>query len=71
MDSVERYLEQAEFFRAVSENAPDIKARACYEYVARSYETLAESVQQLDRLTSVEDHLRKLYRPLPRGGEPK
>ncbi|HZR74505.1 hypothetical protein [Bradyrhizobium sp.] len=65
MDSSERYIEQAEFFRMIAETTRDPGARACLEYVGRSYEVLARSQKQLEQLERAAQHVRQLYRPLP------
>jgi hypothetical protein len=65
MNSIERKLEQAEFYHAVAESAANPGARACFQHIARSYEVLAESQVQLEQLAEAENHLRQLYRPLP------
>ncbi len=64
MAKIERYLEQADFFRAVAENAADLGTRICLEYLARSYEALADSEKHLEQLAKADKLLRQLYRPL-------
>jgi hypothetical protein len=64
VDKVERYLEQAEFFRAVAKQARRLGTRTSLEYVARSYEVLAQSEKHLQRAARAQQALRQLYRPL-------
>ena len=49
MANAERYLEQADFYRAVAKGARDFGTRRCLEYLARSYQTLARSERQLEQ----------------------
>jgi hypothetical protein len=65
MDPIERYLEQADFYRAVAEETRNIGSRVCLEHIARSYEVLAESQKQLDQLAKAKELLQQLYRPIP------
>jgi len=65
MDAIERYLEQADFYRAVAEETRNVDSRVCLEHIARSYEVLAESQKQLDQLAKARELLRQLYRPNP------
>jgi len=67
MDSIEHYLEQADFYRAVARKSRDFGTRVCFEYVARSYEVLAESQKQSEQLARAEEALRQLYVPLQVG----
>ena len=70
MANVERYLEQADFYRAVAENTADAGTRGYLACMVRSYEVLAGSEARLEQLAKVEESLRQLYRPLaPRKGE--
>lgn len=64
MASIERYLEQADFYRAVAENTADPGTRICLEYLVRSFKVLAESQKQLQQLAKAQQVLRQLYRPL-------
>jgi hypothetical protein len=57
-------LEQADFYREVAKKARDIDTRTCLEHIARSYEVLAESQEQLERLAKAQELLRCLYRPI-------
>jgi len=66
MDSIERYLEQADFYRAVAKGAREFGTRVCFEYVARSYEVLAESEKQFEQLAKAEEALRQLWVCPPR-----
>jgi hypothetical protein len=67
MASLERYLEQADFYRAAAANSADPGRRTWLEDLARSYEALADSQTQLNQLARAERHLRQLYRPLDDG----
>ena len=64
MANVERYLEQADFYRAVARDAWDFGTRRCLERLARSYEALARSERQLEQAARAQQVLRQLYRPL-------
>ncbi len=69
MANVERYLEQADFYRAVAKGARDFGTRCCLEHLARSYEVLARSERQLEQAARARQALRQLYRPLARPPE--
>jgi hypothetical protein len=64
MANVERYLEQADFYRAVAKGAPDFGTRLCLEHLARSYEVLARSEKRLEQAARAQQALRQPYRPL-------
>ena len=67
MANAERYLEQADFYRAVAKQARDFGNRRCLEYIARSYVVLAQSEKHLEQAARAQQALRQLYRPVASG----